>query len=578
MFKKSVMLFIIFIMAAVSALSVVHVAWAACGLFGDVNNDGKVDIMDIMLVANCWRSTDPECAPYNLDGDGDIDIVDIMLVARNWGQSCGVSSVGMALTTGDPVALTRMRDAGVRWAGTSIAWSGVEPSNVDLTNPANGNWPDGWIQTLVQTYGFTPAVLIWKNPSWAASTTCGPIDCTPLTEFAQFVRALTARYDGDGDYNNDGVSDGPLLPEVLYFTLYNEADFDLINNNGEADYGGCWGQAPTDYAEMVHMAYLAMKSGNPRVQVLFGGIAYDRFTAQSKPGWYPGPTGPFDYNFTRNVLSYLYTTYPGDPNLPFFDIMSFHNYNDFRDAWDGTMPNDQELLGKIKHIKDNQLYVSGLYDLRDMPFVCSEIGVASAPTDTWTERNEAYQSDYVAQAYGQGMAAGLVANFWFPLADYTQFGRCNQIYDWLMGGVLCSASVDQASDACSPNPLPDYSCPVDFGPKPAYEAIEALNVEMAGVTYDGQLTGSSDIVAFRFNKAEGGKKIVAWTDTGERIGKKGVSPLAINMDFNASHFGGEWTGQLRVVDKLGNASILSGGSSITVQISQSPRYIEVYYP
>jgi hypothetical protein len=486
----------------------------------------------------------------------------------------------MALTTGDSVALSRMRDAGVPWVGTSIAWSSVEPSDLDLTNPANGNWPDGWFQTLVNTYGFTPVVTIWKNPNWAASTPCGPIDRTSLSEFAQFVRALAARYDGDGDYNNDGTVDGPALPEVLYFGLYNEADFDLDHPNGEADYGGCWGQAPTAYAEMLRAAYLAMKAGNPRVQVLFGSIAYDRFTAQSKPSWYPGPTGPFDYNFTRNVLTYLYNTYPGDPNLPFFDIMNFHYYNDFRNAWDGSMPYDQELLGKMKHIKENQLYKAGVYDLRGMSFINSEISLPSAPTDTWTNRSEAYQSDYVAQAYVQGMAAGLVANVWFTVADYTQFGRCDQIYDWLMYGVLCSVSVDQASDACSPNPLPDYSCPVDFGPKPAYQAIQVLNVEMAGATYDGQLspseTGSSNIVAFRFNKADGRKKIVAWTDTGERIGKKGVSPLAINMDFEASHFGGEWTGQLRVVDKLGDATILSGGSSITVQITQGPKYIEVY--
>jgi hypothetical protein len=68
---------------------------------------------------------------------------------------------------------------------------------------------------------------------------------------------------------------------------------------------------------------------------------------------------------------------------------------------------------------------------------------------------------------------------------------------------------------------------------------------------------------------------VAWTDTGERIGKKGVLPLTIGMVFNASHFGGEWTGQLRVVDKLGNEHTESGVSSISIDITQSPIYIEV---
>jgi hypothetical protein len=51
------------------------------------------------------------------------------------------------------------------------------------------------------------------------------------------------------------------------------------------------------------------------------------------------------------------------------------------------------------------------------------------------------------------------------------------------------------------------------------------------------------------------------------------------MVFTASHFpGNAWTGQLRVVDKLGNQSIANDGGtgSIAIQITQSPQYVEVY--
>jgi len=55
----------------------------------DVDNDGDVDVNDIMQVASRWRSTDPaDIAKYDLDGDGDIDIVDIMFVAAHWGEVC----------------------------------------------------------------------------------------------------------------------------------------------------------------------------------------------------------------------------------------------------------------------------------------------------------------------------------------------------------------------------------------------------------------------------------------------------------------------------------------------------------
>ncbi len=95
----------------------VHAAWAeevsafnwdifhstrpACVLPADVDGDGDVDIVDIMLVASRWSTScenpDPDSNPatpsyearYDLNGDCRIDIVDIMQVAANWGERCG---------------------------------------------------------------------------------------------------------------------------------------------------------------------------------------------------------------------------------------------------------------------------------------------------------------------------------------------------------------------------------------------------------------------------------------------------------------------------------------------------------
>jgi hypothetical protein len=54
----------------------------------DLNSDGRVDIVDIMLVASRWNTK--QCGTnydhqFDLDGDGDIDVVDIMMVAAQWG-------------------------------------------------------------------------------------------------------------------------------------------------------------------------------------------------------------------------------------------------------------------------------------------------------------------------------------------------------------------------------------------------------------------------------------------------------------------------------------------------------------
>jgi hypothetical protein len=54
----------------------------------DLDNDGDVDIVDIMMVASRWNIStgDPNYdATCDLDNDGDIDILDIMMVAAQWG-------------------------------------------------------------------------------------------------------------------------------------------------------------------------------------------------------------------------------------------------------------------------------------------------------------------------------------------------------------------------------------------------------------------------------------------------------------------------------------------------------------
>ena len=57
----------------------------------DFNRDCNVDVEDIMEVAIHWHTTDADPdwgALYDLDGDGIITVVDIMIVAADWGGTC----------------------------------------------------------------------------------------------------------------------------------------------------------------------------------------------------------------------------------------------------------------------------------------------------------------------------------------------------------------------------------------------------------------------------------------------------------------------------------------------------------
>ncbi len=62
-----------------------------CILFGDFDENGVVDVLDIQEVASRWNTSvgDPDYDPtYDLDSDGDIDVVDIMIVSGQWGATC----------------------------------------------------------------------------------------------------------------------------------------------------------------------------------------------------------------------------------------------------------------------------------------------------------------------------------------------------------------------------------------------------------------------------------------------------------------------------------------------------------
>jgi hypothetical protein len=61
---------------------------AVADLPGDLNLDGKVDILDMMLAANAFGSSEGELAwnPLaDMDGDGQIKILDLILIGRNYG-------------------------------------------------------------------------------------------------------------------------------------------------------------------------------------------------------------------------------------------------------------------------------------------------------------------------------------------------------------------------------------------------------------------------------------------------------------------------------------------------------------
>jgi len=473
--------------------------------------------------------------------------------------------MGVQVFGGDviPQVLGQMAYGGAKWVRVIILWSVLEPTN---TTPPTYNWSysDALITPLVAG-GFTPVGVIYSNPSWAANTSCGPVDRVPLSRFEQFIGALVERYDGDG------VDDAPRSPRVLHWEISNEEDFSPSHAGGQGDHGGCFGDNPPAYGTHLRAAYLGAKSASSDAQIIFGGVAYDRF--HNLPGY--SPPGPFDYAFVGQTLSWLDALFGSGPDFPFFDIMAVHIYNDYRDNWDGTAPPfDQELVAKIAHFREHQLYATGRYDLRDVPLMLTEASLPSMPSDTWTERSEDIQAAYPGQLMARSMAVGAQNAVWFTIED-SFTGACDNPWAWLTFGLLRSQDVYQAAQACDPNPLPGYNVAAPHEPKPSLAAYRTAVGLLGGVPYDRQLdageTGSPEIQAFRFQTTGGRYLIVAFTDNGRPLGRRGYPPVERDMTFDNGVLP-DWTGQLRVTDHLGNETLFSG-DSVTLTIRQAAVYV-----
>jgi hypothetical protein len=459
-----------------------------------------------------------------------------------------------------PGILNPMASAGGRYVRQRVVWKYIEPSD---TSPPSYNWSstDEYLGDLARA-GFTPIGDIFGHPSWAATHECGPIDLVPLSRYGDFIQALVERYDGDG------TDDAPGSPRISHWEIGNEPDFDLDEAGDESDYGSCFGGAGDDYGAYLRTAYLAAKRADATSTVLFGGVAYDRF--YNKAGY--SPTGPFDYDLVDDALDWLYTNHGSESAWPFFDWMVIHVYNDYRNNWDGTPPADQELLGKVKHFQVNKMLHVGWYDLRSAPLAITEVSLPSMPSDPWTTRSEAIQAAYPGRVLARAMKAGVEALVWFEAEDRTG-GDCDSIYDWLGLGLLKSMTVYNAAQQCNPNPIPDYSVSRAHEPKDSYRAYGVVVDQLDGASFDTQIvTTHSEIEAYRMQESGGGYMVVAFTDNGERLGRKGYPPVTRQMRFDSSVLPG-WTGRIAITNHLGVTTYRSGSTFVNINVTQWPVYV-----
>ncbi len=324
--------------------------------------------------------------------------------------------------------------SGASFIRNEISWAGAEPTN---TTPDKYNWTG--IDAVAAVVGqgcYTMVMTVLGNPSWAATDYEGVIPAENLPEFAQFMRALVERFDGDG------IDDAPGSPQIRYFELYNEPDA------GPAGTMERWGEHGKEYAAMLKAVYPAMKAANSKANVVFGGIAYDFFTDTDPDN--PANNGPFVRKFLDDVLA--------NGGGAYFDIMNYHFYPLFGVNWtDNYLMDGPSLVKKTDAIRA----VMKKYGV-DKPVIITEMGWHN--NAMYPHGSDVLQVRMVVQLYAQSIVAGVPMATWWPLSD-------------IGGAYLQDSGLVTYAD--------EETAPVR---KPAYSVFQVLTRELANVRFVKRIT------------------------------------------------------------------------------------------
>jgi hypothetical protein len=366
-----------------------------------------------------------------------------------------------SLATGSSLSkIVELNGAWVRLADR-ISWRALQP---------NEGGPIHWelladfeleLRALNQA-GITPVVIINYFPRWATilPTSCGAIRTDKLPAFAQFARALVARYHTDEFH-------------VHHWEIGNEPDVDpsLV---GPDNAWGCWGDIKDpfyggrQYGEMLKVAGPAIKSEDPQAQVWIGGLLLDR----------PNTTDPSRGRselFLQGILE--------AGAAPNFDIVAYHAYPSFKnetkdpDLTTEWRPLGGYVLGKLHFLRQ----IMSAYGV-DKPLAVNEIALGCPPSYSWCAPpgDEFYQmqASFVVHAFVRGIDGGIKGFSWYSLNG-----------PWRSTGLLDSVN----------------------NPRPAYYAYQQLAQQLADATYLAPVNYGAGVEAYAFSKGAEQLHII-WTN------------------------------------------------------------------
>ena len=302
--------------------------------------------------------------------------------------------------------LSQVLSTTTQWTrGPFVAWQLVEPT------PGARNWGaiaslESELLTSAQSH-LSVILGVGQTPLWAQKVPgsfCGPVAANQLPAFAAFMHDVVARYSVP-PYN------------VTNFELWNEPDIDPAGFPGNSPIG-CWGNAADPYygggyyAQMLSQVAPQMKSANPGVHVIVGGLLLD-----CDPVHPPAGKNCLPSKFLEGILR--------GGGAPYFDGISFHSYDyysgilgqysnpNWNSAWNSGGSVSWAKLKFIQSVLATYGVTGKFIANTEMALLCD----ANSTTDF--DRTKA---DYLAEAYATAIADGLTANVWYSLAGWRNSG------------------------------------------------------------------------------------------------------------------------------------------------------------
>jgi hypothetical protein len=426
-------------------------------------------------------------------------------------------------TITDGELLAMVQDLGSRWMrNNALLWSSVEPVN-------NGGYNWGAVAGLeaelvaTQQAGMQTILIVRSTPTWAQlfpGEACGPMKQVFFDEFGDFMVAAVQRYSGPPYY-------------VRHFEIWNEPDVDPTLVPGDQIFG-CWGDKNDElyggefYGEMLKVVYPMMKSANPDITVLIGGLLLDCDPRNPPPGKNCDPS-----NFLEGILT------AGAKNA--FDGVSFHAY-DFYNATFDTFGNPNWHSGKFNNEPNGILRpaliekveflneVLAAFNVTGKILMNTEAALLCGANDDPPGQPpcepgdsspfEIMKASYLAQVFPAAIGEGLTANLWFTVTGWRNSGLIN----------------------------------TDKSPRLAYHAFDVSEEILREADYKSKVLGHPMVTGYKFNLPNGNEVWIVWATNG---GPKEMTLPNVPVS---------------ILDATGDPVDITG---TTVTLTEEPYYVEL---